>query len=319
MPQYDFVEFLGITNCGVGASVFGIAFVSLDTSFISFQNLHPFIHLPLVALFDGALLLLIFIRATFDDSSSSSSRACLRQCTAHHHSCGRALIFIADARPHHLSAATRLGRRTVHHSCGRAHLHRGRAPSSSSPACPMTVQCPSSSMRTRTHIHCGRAPSSTSRARPGRCIAHHHSCGRALIFIADARLIIMLLPVLDGAQFIIHADALIFIADARPLPLPLRLPVPSQCNVHHHPCGRALIFIADAHPHHMSAATCLRLSILNTPFAAVHPSGQSAPLYHLPIFIYSRDLILVVSRLFPKTPHTSSDLFLAHKNFNTAL
>ncbi|KAK6987711.1 hypothetical protein R3P38DRAFT_3230470 [Favolaschia claudopus] len=86
-------------------------------------------------------------------------------------------------------------------------------------ACPFcTVHCPSS-MRTRTHLHRGRAHSS-SRARSVRCTAHH-PCGRAHIFIADARTHHLSAATRPGRRTV------------------------------HHPCGRALIFIADARPHHV--------------------------------------------------------------------
>ncbi|KAK7002107.1 hypothetical protein R3P38DRAFT_3215915 [Favolaschia claudopus] len=59
-------------------------------------------------------------------SSSISAATRLGRRTVHH-PCGRALIFIADTRLHHLSAATRPGRRTVFRADALSSSSRTRA------------------------------------------------------------------------------------------------------------------------------------------------------------------------------------------------
>ncbi|KAK7013494.1 hypothetical protein R3P38DRAFT_3575979, partial [Favolaschia claudopus] len=115
------------------------------------------IHLPLVALIDGALLLLILICAVFN-CASSASRVPVSD---------SALLIIIHADAHSSSSRTRA---FIIYLC----------------CYPSRTAHSSSSMRTRTHLHRGHAPSSSICCYPSRT-AHSIPCGRALIFIADAR------------------------------------------------------------------------------------------------------------------------------------
>ncbi|KAK6995903.1 hypothetical protein R3P38DRAFT_3222829 [Favolaschia claudopus] len=230
-------------------------------------------------------------------------------------------IFIADARPHHSSAAARPGWCPVY-PCGRALIfiadarHHPRVPV-------LDSALPIIHMRTRTiFIADARLHHPSAAARPGRCPVY--PCGRALIFIADARHHPRM-PVLDSALPTIHMRTrTIFIADARPYCIsaatrPERHPV-------HNPCRCALIFyllllvshgaqLYSISPTNSCSVKTAHSSFLNSLSAAVHPSRRRAPLYHSLIFVYCRDLILVMIRLLFQTPRTSSDLSLARKNF----
>ncbi|KAK7018199.1 hypothetical protein R3P38DRAFT_3274329 [Favolaschia claudopus] len=246
LSRYSFCQHLlntGTHYMTLSSLPSGLCFTGRIFHFIQFFICTSiFIHLPLVALIDGALLLFILICAV------------LQWCI---------LILLACLS------------QTVHYS--------------------------SSFMRTRTHHHRGRAPSS-SRARPGRCTAHH-LCGRALIIIADARPHPRV-PVLDGALPIIYADAHSSSSRTRALIIYLLLPVQDgaqfiiRADAHSSSSRtRALIIYLllliseSAHLYPLSSiCRCLpkttRSSILDPLSAAVDPSRQRAPFYHLSIFIY---------------------------------